>query len=213
MCSLGACHTPSGGGSRCYSTCLPDHPPPSRAVQTHSPAPLTSASPLCFYRCGSHFHSLPFLAISLSPRNSHQKTTRDFVLIAVDALHLVKRQKPLAIICLRRPEASAFGHLMAWMGPLVGCSWPVPLDTVGLRGPLPGTPLSPAFYGPNPLHPPTVSNSDWAPVCVIWAHTDPASVSISKGPTVNMGYNFNMSREILQLVLVTRVRCGWAQDE
>lgn len=47
------------------------------------------------------------------------------------------------------------------------------------------------------LHPPTLSNSDWAPVCVMWAHTDPASVSVSEGPTVNTGYTFrNMSCEI-----------------
>lgn len=66
---------------------------------------------------------------------------------------LVKRQKPLANVCLRRPKANAFGHLMAWMGPPVSCSWPVPLDAVGLRGPLPGTPLSPPLYTPTPrLH-------------------------------------------------------------
>lgn len=62
----------------------------------------------------------------------------------------VKRQKLLANVCLRCPKASVFGfgHLMAWMGPPVSCSWPVPLDSVGLRGPLPGTPISPPFYTP-----------------------------------------------------------------
>lgn len=47
------------------------------------------------------------------------------------------------------------------------------------------------------LRPPAVSNSDWAPLCVMWARTDPASVSISKGPTVNIGYiSRRMSCEI-----------------
>lgn len=39
MCSLGACHTPSRGGSRCCCTCLTDHPllGAAAAVQTRHP--------------------------------------------------------------------------------------------------------------------------------------------------------------------------------
>lgn len=67
---------------------------------------------------------------------------------------MLQMQKPLPNVCLRRLKANAFGHLMAWMGPPVRCSWLVLLDTIGLRGPLPGTHLSPPFYTFTPcLHP------------------------------------------------------------
>lgn len=40
-----SCHTPSGGGSRCYSTCLPDHPPPGLAVTAPHCSPLHCLHP------------------------------------------------------------------------------------------------------------------------------------------------------------------------
>ena len=55
MCSLGTRHTPSGGGSRCYSTCLPDHPPLS-----HLYTPISLSLALSFS------HSLSPSALSHS---------------------------------------------------------------------------------------------------------------------------------------------------
>lgn len=83
MCSLGACHTPSGGGSRCYSTCLPDHPPPSLAVQTHIlTAPLFSFScaGFLFYFTlfsfsSSHFVHLTSLFLQPLHQIRQKKTT------------------------------------------------------------------------------------------------------------------------------------------
>lgn len=208
MCSLGACHTPSGGGSRCCSTCLPDHPPPGlAAVQTRSPIGARCSFPFAVSTQVLTFALVPFSSPSF--HNPFIETTQElhhfyFSKPLICYTCLVKRQKLLASVYLWRPKVSAFGHLMAWMGPPVSCSWPVPSDTVELRGLLPGTLLSPlASTVPSPactLHSPPSSNSEQQrlspTVCDVGSHS-PASVSTSKGPTVNTSYSFRkMSCEI-----------------
>lgn len=137
MCSLGACHTPSGGGSRCYSTCLPDHPPPSLAVQTHIlTAPLFSFScaGFLFYFTlfsfsSSHFVHLTSLFLQplhqIRQKNNISGSAVFFFPHPHDMLHLPagKAEAACSNVCLQHPKAS--GHLMAWMGPPVSCSWPV----------------------------------------------------------------------------------------
>lgn len=78
ICSLGACHTPSVGSSRCSSTCLTDHPPPASSP---SPQPRSES---------------PGFTVSLSSVSDwlyYQQHTSPqglfvFVLIAPDTLHL-----------------------------------------------------------------------------------------------------------------------------
>lgn len=173
MCSLGACHTPSGGGSRCYSTCLPDHPPPGLAVQTHTALVCFSSAD---FHTSSHFSSRLFLFCSSFSVFWDQKNPTKHRWICCISRYTcpLKRQKPLANGCPRRPKASTFGHLMAWMGPPVSCSWPVPLYNVGPREPLPDTPLSTLPPPACALHPPPSPNSgqQWlSPLCVMWGRT------------------------------------------
>lgn len=184
--------------------------PPTTRPRSPNPQPHTALVSFPSAEFCSRFSPCVRLFLGLLHQNTEKENCSVICfLFLADMLHLPCRSRELTFVCGVPTRARLVTWWHEW-APLLAAAGPclyTPSGSVDLcqlplyllPSTVPPPPPAPCIL----LHPPTASNSDWAPLCVMWAHTDAASVSVSKGPTVNTGYIFrNMSCEIFSRALM-----------